>query len=75
MQVKTESTESMGAFTVTKFVLKNSQESDATKVVRHFRFTNWPDKGIPDVKEFAHFIRSADKARLESPKSPIVVHC
>ena len=75
MQVKTENMESMGAFDVTTFVLKNSQESDTTKVVRHFRFTNWPDKGFPDVKEFVEFIQSVDKARLENRKSPTVVHC
>jgi protein tyrosine phosphatase len=54
---------------------ENFQEADVTKVVRHFRFTNWPEKGFPEVKEFAQFIQSVEKARLDNVKSPTVVHC
>lgn len=75
MQVKTNHTESMTGFKLTTFVLQNSQEVNKTKTVNHFRFANWPEKGLPDAKEFAEFVRSVERVRLENPGPPIVVHC
>ncbi|XP_028408151.1 tyrosine-protein phosphatase non-receptor type 20-like [Dendronephthya gigantea] len=75
MQVKTERSETNATFNITTFILKNSQENDLTKTLRHFRFKSWPDEGFPDVKGFVQFMRSVDKSRMENPKSPVVVHC
>ena len=46
-----------------------------TKTVDHFRFTNWPEKGLPDVKEFSAFVRSIEGVKLDNPSAPVVVHC
>ncbi|XP_046858980.1 uncharacterized protein LOC124452463 isoform X2 [Xenia sp. Carnegie-2017] len=75
MQVKTEEMQKMDAFNITTFTLKNSQENAVTKTVQHFRFTNWPNQDVPDVKEFIHFMKMAEKATSKNVKSPVVVHC
>ncbi|KAK6628641.1 Tyrosine-protein phosphatase 10D [Polyplax serrata] len=48
---------------------------DASRVIRHFHFTTWPDFGVPSPPQtLVRFVR-AFRERVGTEQKPIVVHC
>jgi len=47
---------------------------NASKKIKHFQYTEWPDHGLPEsAAAFREILHRVDKVRLR--KTPIVVHC
>lgn len=57
------------------FTLNLPFQGDASRVIRHFHFTTWPDFGVPSPPQtLVRFVR-AFRERVGTEQKPIVVHC
>ncbi|XP_048236958.1 multiple epidermal growth factor-like domains protein 6 [Haliotis rufescens] len=65
--------EEMMDYTVRTFSIHRDEEP--TRTLKHYHFTAWPDKGVPeDVGMLVEFHRLVKNAPSRS-KGPVVVHC
>eukprot|EP00051_Salpingoeca_urceolata_P021959 m.351444 g.351444 ORF g.351444 m.351444 type:complete len:331 (-) comp19897_c0_seq3:48-1040(-) len=75
-EITTQETIDCGDHVQTTMLLRNHAEPrSATRQVKHFWFTGWPDHGAPDETwPILELLRSVREATAQS-MSPMVVHC
>ncbi|XP_062599288.1 receptor-type tyrosine-protein phosphatase T-like, partial [Saccostrea cucullata] len=65
-------TEEFADFIIRTFCIK---KESGQRIIRHFHFTAWPDKGVPlYASSLVHF-HSKVKSTIAQGKGPMVVHC
>ncbi|XP_041357061.1 receptor-type tyrosine-protein phosphatase epsilon-like isoform X2 [Gigantopelta aegis] len=75
IEVKCTSVEVLAHFTVRTFKIHCITEDSSPRVVKHFHYTSWPDRGVPtDIASLVEFYIKVDKTAAHN-SDPLVVHC
>ncbi|XP_072016302.1 receptor-type tyrosine-protein phosphatase T-like [Amphiura filiformis] len=62
-------------YTVRHFEVKKVFDN-ATRVIKHYHYTSWPDHGTPEyATPLLNFIKMVRRATEEEKDNPIIVHC
>ncbi|XP_061182306.1 receptor-type tyrosine-protein phosphatase kappa-like, partial [Saccostrea echinata] len=64
--------EEFSDFTIRTFCIKKENEQ---RIIRHFHFTAWPDKGVPIYASSLVHFHSKVRNTTAQGKGPLVVHC